>query len=145
MIRPFDITEMREYLRLCKDLHSEGSVSSLKLSPQKLMLSLSRPDLFHEMAWEGEVAVGMCVGWVEDTFFGPDLVAHQHLFYVSPSHRGGMIGKHLMKRFESWALSQQAKEIWVSQATSIQIDRTRSLFEALGFTTVGFIARKVIQ
>ena len=144
MIRSFEPGDVPELLRLTRQLHDEGVVRRLKFDAQALLQSFQRPGLFVELAFDGEEAVGLCTGFVEQTFFGPDLVAHQHLFYVVPSHRGGILAARMMHRFETWALLQGAKEVWVSQATGIRPERTRKLFEALGFGTVGFIARKAV-
>jgi ribosomal protein S18 acetylase RimI-like enzyme len=143
MIRNFEPEDWPDFIRLMHSLHEEGAVSTLRFSERDMLQTLKRPDLFNVLAVDpqGNV-VGVCTGWVEKTFFGPDLVAHQHMFYVSPEARGSIYGKELMAAFEAFARDSGAKEIWVSQATGIQVERTQRLFTALGFETVGFVARK---
>lgn len=143
MIKAFDsVMEMPQFLHLAKMLHDEGAVKDLAFDENKMINFTTKEGLFLELAWEGEEAVGFCSGWVEDTFFGDDLVAHQHLWFVVPKHRGSAVGPIMLKRFQSWAFDRGAKEVWVSQATGINSARTLELFEALGFEMVGFIARK---
>ena len=142
MIRAYEPDDLPEFLRLCQQLHEEGSVKELDFSLSKMALFPLKEGLFLELGWSGNAASGMCAGWIDSTFFGEDHVAHMHLWYVEPEFRGGALGPILLKRFEGWAFDQGAKEIWVSQATGINSARTLELFEALGFEMVGFIARK---
>jgi GNAT superfamily N-acetyltransferase len=144
MIRSFEPGDTPTFLRLAQQLHDEGVVRELKFDAQAMRRMLEQPGLFIELAFDGDEPVGLFTGFVQETFFGPDVVAHQHLMYIVPSHRGGMLATRMMHRFETWALLQGAKEVWVSQATGIRPERTRKLFEALGFGTVGFIARKAV-
>ncbi len=143
MIRNFEPEDWPDFIRLMHALHEEGAVSSLRFSERDMLNSLKRPELFNILAIdpEGNV-VGVCMGWVERTFFGPDMIAHQHMFYVSPEARGSVYGKELMQAFEQFARDSGAKEIWVSQATGINVERTQRFFNLLGFETVGCIARK---
>jgi GNAT superfamily N-acetyltransferase len=144
MIRPFEPEDWPEFIRLMHRLHEEGAASTLAFSERAMLESLKRPGMFHILAISGEgEVVGVCMGYLDKTFFGPDLVAHQHIFYVVPEARGGWWAREMMRAFEGWACSAGAKEIWVSQATGIQIERTQRFFEALGFEAVGCIARKV--
>jgi GNAT superfamily N-acetyltransferase len=144
MIKTYEPGDWPAFLRLVKQLHAEGAVRTLQFDERAMLKMVEKPGLFIEMAWIGGEAVGLFTGLVEETFFGPDIVAHQHLLYIEPAHRGGILAAQMMHRFETWALLQNAKEIWVSQATGIQPERTRKLFEALGFKTIGFIARKAV-
>jgi GNAT superfamily N-acetyltransferase len=143
MIRPFEPEDWPQFIALMHSLHAEGVVSSLRFSERDMLDSLKRPGLFHVLAEDaaGNV-VGVCMGWVEKTFFGPDLIAHQHIFYVEKSARGGFFGKEMMGAFERFARENGAKEVWVSQATGIEVERTAKFFNLLGFQVVGSIARK---
>lgn len=143
MIRQFEPEDWPEFIRLMHALHEEGATSTLRFSERDMLQNIKRPGLFHILAIDpaGNV-VGVCMGWVEKTFFGPDMVAHQHIFYVRPEARGSVYGKELMSAFEMWAKDSGAKEIWVSQATGINVERTQRFFNILGFETVGCIARK---
>jgi len=143
ILEPFEPEDWPHFIHLMHRLHEEGAVSTLRFSERDMLDSLKKPGMFHVIARDADyVPVGVCMGWVEKTFFGPDLVAHQHIFYVVPEARGTLCAKWMMKAFEEWARERGAKEIWVSQATGINVDRTQKFFEVLGFQTVGCIARK---
>jgi GNAT superfamily N-acetyltransferase len=144
MIRFFEPEDWPQFIRLMHNLHEEGATRTLRFSERDMLESLKRPGLFHLVAEDpaGNV-VGVCMGWVEKTFFGPDLVAHQHMFYVAPEARGGSYAWEMMHGFEEWAIAQGAREIWVSQATGIKTEGFRKFLESLGFEAVGCIARKV--
>lgn len=145
MIRPFEPEDWPVFIQLMHALHEEGGVRSLRFSERDMLDSIKKPDLYHVLATreDGEV-VGCCMGWVEKTFFGPDLIANQHLFYVVPYARGGHYAREMMKAFEEWAIDNDAHEIWVSQATGIKVEQTRKFFEHLGFVTMGSIAKKSV-
>jgi len=142
LLREFLPEDWPQFVRLMRALHQEGEVKSLRFSERKLLQSLGRPGMFHLMAFDGMEAVGICMGWVEETFFGPDLVGHQHIFYVTPSHRGRFLGPQMMRAWEEWCRMKGAKELWVSQATGIASERTAKLFTRLGYRVLGVIARK---
>lgn len=144
MIRPFEPEDWPEFIRLVRNLHEEADIRDLPLSDRYMLNSIKREGLFHELAWQEDEAVGICMGWVEETFFGPAKVGHQHMFYVAPHARGGLLARTMLHRFERWCIEQGAEEVWVSQATGINVERTEEFFHALGFQPVGFIARKAV-
>lgn len=144
MIRPFAPEDWPEFIRLMHRLHEEGAAATLTFSERSMLESLKRPGMFHVLAVNGnDEVVGVCMGYLDKTFFGSDILAHQHIFYVVPEARGGWWAWEMMKAFERWARAEGAKEIWVSQVTGIQVERTQKFFEACGFEAVGCIARKV--
>jgi GNAT superfamily N-acetyltransferase len=86
---------------------------------------------------------GVMAGSVFPHFFGTDLIASDLCLYTDPtSRRSGLVAALLLKAFETWAEAQGASKIILGVSTGIEVDRTTTLYERLGYTMVGPIMQK---
>jgi GNAT superfamily N-acetyltransferase len=90
-----------------------------------------------DLAFSNGVLIGFMLGVVHETIFNNIIRASDIGVYVTPPHRGNKIADALVKRFETWAISRGAKQIWLGQTTNHKIENTKSFYERLGYTVVG--------
>jgi len=88
-------------------------------------------------AYDGDKLVGMIMGYLTPYYFGNDMLACDHLWYVDPKYRGSRTGLRLLKEFRSWSLDLGAKEVCIGVSTGTDVDRTGALLERIGFVHVG--------
>jgi GNAT superfamily N-acetyltransferase len=146
MIKTFEPEDWPHFISLVRALYAESTFSGdLVLNERGVLEALKKEGMWGVLAYnENEEAIGMCFAYVEKPYFSSDLIATQHYFYILPAFRGNGVAKELFGAFEMWARDQGVSECWVSQATGIEVDRTREVFEHFGYQTVGFIGRKVV-
>jgi len=135
-----------EMLRLGHMMKLEGTFANCDWDEQKLLNLFEQPYIFCTLAQnpEGEY-VAFFLGMVCPQFFGNDLVANDLAVFVHPDYRGGSYFVRLTHEFEAWAISMGAKEIYLGQSTGINIEKTRTLFERLGYQPIGYSAKKEIK
>jgi len=109
-----------------------GKVAALA---QRLCVENPRGAVF--IAHDGGGVVGMMAGSVAEHFFGFSLTAFDFALYVRPEHRGGSVAVRLVKAFEEWARAAGAEDIALGISTGVHADRTKQLYERLGYTVVG--------
>lgn len=145
IFKTFEPEDWPHFVKLARALHEESVFATdLPLKERGLLNALRHPQMWGVIAYEEEEPVGMCFAYVEHPYFSSALIANQHYFYVLPAHRGNGLGKELLEQFESWSRDQGVSEMWISQATGIETEKTREMFEHFNYETMGFIARKVI-
>ena len=88
--------------------------------------------------------VGMVVGMLVPTWFGDgsEFVASDLALYVEPEHRGTLAAPRLIRAFERWAVAHGAREVSLGVSTEIHAERTRELYERLGFKPTGYLTVK---
>ena len=130
-------------------MHGESAFSERVFSSEKLGSLLhhyvNTPEhCFGAVAYIGPDMVGMFAGYTTDYFFGPELVACDLFWYVSPAHRGSRAGLKLLRSFESWAKSRGVSEISAGVSTAVAFERTGALLQRLGYTQVGGNYKRVV-
>jgi GNAT superfamily N-acetyltransferase len=76
-------------------------------------------------------------GVVHETLFNDIVRASDVGMYIIPGYRGGKLIDELLDRFEAWAISRGANQLWLGQTTGNRIDLTKRFYERLGYTVVG--------
>lgn len=69
-------------------------------------------------------------------------VAYDNIFYVEPEHRGGFGIASLIRDYYKWATDKGAREVCISTASGIDVDKVCSLFEVLDFKLIGYQFRR---
>lgn len=135
-----------EMLRLGHLMKLEGAFANCDWDEQKLLNLFEQPHVFCVLAknTHGEY-VAFFLGAVHQQYFGNDWVATDLATFVHPEHRGGSYFLRLVKEFEAWAQSLGVKEIYLSQSTGINIEKTKSMFERLGYQAIGYSTKKEIK
>lgn len=135
-----------QMLRLGHLMKMEGAFVNCDWDEQKLLRLFEQPNIFCVLAQndEGEY-VAFFLGMACPQFFGNDLIATDLAMFVHPDYRGGSYFVRLAKEFETWARLVGAKEIYLGQSTGINIEKTKSMFERLGYQPIGYSAKKEIH
>ena len=135
-----------EMLRLGHLMKIEGAFVNCDWDEQKLLNLFEQPNIFCVLGQnEGGEYVSFFLGMVCQQFFGNDWVATDLAMYVHPDYRGGSYFVRMTKEFEIWARNVGAKEIYLGQSTGINIEKTKSMFERLGYQPIGYSAKKELQ
>lgn len=139
MIRPMTAQDIPALLVLGAAMHGESRYAKLDFDSEKLRLlgetMLGNPDSWLALVAErdGDI-IGFCCGYVAPHFFGNDLTSGDLAIYVSPDHRGGMIGARLVKAYDAWCSKKGVKQPLLGVSAGITPDRTGQLYERLGYT-----------
>lgn len=148
MIRPAKPEDIPAIVALGRAMHAESPrYSRLRYDPEKVANLLRRmvegtlttnPTGGAFVAVKDGTIIGMIGGYVVETFFGPDTVASDYAFYITPSERRkGRTAAGLVLAFEAWAIAQGVADIVPGVSTMIETQSTRRLFEKLGYEHYG--------
>lgn len=87
--------------------------------------------------------VGMLAGVVAPYFFAKALYASDVVFYVHPDYRGKTLGVQLLKEWDR-VMSEDGRivESTLGISSEISSDRTRALYEKLGYRAAGHLMVK---
>lgn len=90
-----------------------------------------------------DVAVGMLLCELQDSYFGKDKVAMDRLLVLEPLHRGHCMRQiqQVIGEYKDWARSNGAKLVMLATTTGIESDKTKMLFEYLDFAQIGTVHR----
>lgn len=94
-------------------------------------------DIFCSVAEKDGEPVGIMAGCVFPSHIFTGNVAYDLFLYVLPEHRGSLIAKYLLQRYEDWAMTKDVLEIGFGIISNINADRTGKLAERLGYQFVG--------
>ncbi len=94
---------------------------------------------------EGEGIVGAVIGAIVPYFFGNDLIACDDAIYVKEKFRNFYAARKLINKFSEWGKSKGAKEICLGLSSGLATDRTKKLYEYLGFESHGYILKKRVK
>lgn len=87
--------------------------------------------------------VGYLVGFKIPYDFNENYYFSSDIFmYVHPKYRGKFLAKRMAKEFEKWSRDQGCLETTLGTITEIATERTKKLYNKLGFKTVGYFFRK---
>lgn len=141
-----DIEILRMAKEFCKDVdlteHVDDNV--LLMSCIQTRNDIDRKQVNCFIAYDGEHAIGFLVGVTTGAFHRHGIVAEQKLCYVTPTARGTLAVKLLIRAFERWARINGATQIFTGTANQRYAERTSKLFEHLGYARVGSLHVKEI-
>jgi len=130
---------------LAKEMAAESSFRDSSWNAAKLEALLSSPSVYCALVKGEEGYYGGIIGIITEQFFGDDLIACDLGLFILQRKRGGSAAPRLIQAFEHWAKEQGAKEIHMSQSTGVEMDRTRRLYESMGYTVTGFSSKKEVK
>jgi len=70
--------------------------------------------------------------------------ARDLLIWIAPAWRGSSLGIRLIRAVEDWAKANEITDLFLSQSTGIEVERTAGFYSRLGYTVSGFISHKRI-
>jgi GNAT superfamily N-acetyltransferase len=71
--------------------------------------------------------------------------ARDLLVWVAPPWRKSTLGIRLIDAIEDWAVREKVDDLYLSQSTGIEVERTAKLYQRKGYTLSGFISHKRIN
>lgn len=89
--------------------------------------------------------IGYLLGFTQKFIFNKDKYASDLLLYVDDKYRGKLVGKKLLTDFEKWSKDLGCKEILLGTKTEITTERTKQLYNKLGYNTVGYLFSKKVN
>ena len=117
----------------------------LEYAMSSLLSAIADPKSCVLVAVRGSSIVGFLYATVSTFFWSRTPVAVDQLLYVTPEHRGRVYGVHLLRAYEAWAKAQGVPEIRISIASGITEERTRKLYQRLGYEQLGSVYRKELH
>ena len=82
-------------------------------------------------------AVGLLAATADHHFFSSAVGATCLMFYVRPSHRGGMAAVILLHSFKRWAKVHGASRLYIHVTSGLHVGRTGKMLRRLGFKQTG--------
>lgn len=104
--------------------------------------SLLYDSTYCKLLVKGGVVVGFLWATLTNFPWSRGLVAYDNIFYVEPVHRGGFGIVSLIRDYYKWATDKGAREVCISTASGIDIEKVCGLFEALDFKLIGYQFRR---
>lgn len=137
-----------ELLELGKHLHQESRYSAGEYNKESIWNLLGMiakfPEKFHISCYKdknGKIR-GFFAGQVTIEYFTGRKIASDLGMYVSPELRGSPIFIRLLKSFEDWSRATGAKKIILYHSTGITPEKTKELFQKLGYEQYGYLVDK---
>lgn len=132
-----------QVLDLARAMHSESVAHrSLPLDEARVLEQLrmphDNPNVYFKIAVRGTEVVGGFFAIIAPVFFSGEMVTRDLAWFVKPSRRGGYAAALLVADWERWGKAKGVKKFMLGQSTGVEIEKTRHLFERLGYRTVGF-------
>jgi GNAT superfamily N-acetyltransferase len=123
MIRPYRTTDVVRVVELGKQMHAEGPYQRLLFDVDKVIETLSYT-MTAGFAMVGEVdgrveAFGF--GHLTEYSFSRQLMLVDHAFYVTPEHRGKMLGLQLLKAYIKFGTENGATEVLVGGSHGFEL------------------------
>jgi GNAT superfamily N-acetyltransferase len=85
---------------------------------------------------------GLILMGMSQHYFSTYKWATDFAFFVVPEHRGGLLGRRLLKEAEKWAKENGASEMTILHNTGIETDNSPRFFNGAGYETKGHIFTK---
>lgn len=131
------------------EMHKESRYSKFPLDIYKCKAlvyeAIKNPKQYCAYLYEENgVIEGFFLGYVNEFYFGNEIIAQDLGLFVRKSRRGCMAALNLIKKYEAWAKDVCADEIQLGLTTGVDHDRTSKLYEKLGFLASGTVFKKEI-
>ena len=89
------------------------------------------------IALDDERPIGVFAGHTSDFYFSSDKFARDVLWYVREGYRKFGVGLGLLGLFEEWARLENAKMVYLSQDSGINVDKFNRILGKRGYNLVG--------
>ena len=89
------------------------------------------------IALDGDRPIGVFAGHTSDFYFSSDKLARDVLWYVKEEYRKFGVGLGLLALFEEWASRENAKMVYLSQDSGINVDKFNRILGKRGYNLVG--------
>lgn len=90
-----------------------------------------------------DVLIGVVIILISPLWYAPHRrTARDLLVWVRPEWRGQLVGTRLIRAIEEWAGMEGIHDLYLTQGTGINVERTAELYTHLGYSLMGFISHK---
>lgn len=89
-----------------------------------------------------EPGKGFMIGAINHPWYSRRVEAYEQLLYIRPEHRGGMLAVRLIRAWEALARARGAAVCNVGASSGMAEDRTRELYQRLGYSYHGQSLKK---
>ena len=114
--RFFEPNDLEWLINISKKHHEESDWSEVKYSEEKcdkyIRAATNDPNYFGIIAEKDEERIGFMAGRLLEYYFSHEKYARQVDIYVDPTHRNGMAGIFMMRKFIEWAKMKGALEVY---------------------------------
>lgn len=124
-------------INLLKQMHKETKYSKFRLDENKLRSTLEH--LIEKKQFIRVSDDAIMIGVIEETFFGPDLIANDVLLYVSEKKRGLGIAESLIEEFKRWSIGNGAVSCIIGQTTGVYKNQFKALMRKVDAKQIGVV------
>lgn len=142
IIRPAQLSDLVRLAEIGAVLHSESEhfqrcrYASGKVQSFLGVLMQSADGLVLVVEKDG-IVIGGIAAMVAEQWYSFDRIATDVSVFILPEHRGGTAPARLLNAYREWAESRGAVYALAGISTSVTVERTQALYEALGARYVG--------
>lgn len=148
VVRPWVEDDLDALIDMGRRFHDEAEAyHNFEFSPHRIMQNFFAVLGSHDqvgLCYDDGGIKGAIAGAIYPQFFSKGLTASELFLFVEQTARGGVIGKRLIRAFETWAISMGACEIRVGVSAGIKSERTIGLYGKLGYNPTATQLRKVL-
>lgn len=143
IVREINPDDAVKLIELGKQFHKESPFHSrYKFDVNKSVnfmksLALSSDCCFYVATDKNNKILGIVGGQMLSLYYTEDKYASELIFYVSPESRGGRTALSLLRKFESWAKDNGAKDVELGVVTGINAKKADSFFKKAGYNYLG--------
>lgn len=144
MIEIYNGTQWDAFIELSHKMHAESSFKDIGFNDSKVFNLVQDSDVFLALYKRDDKYIGFMLAGISTYFFGDETSSYDMALFVDPEYRGGFAVVRLVQSYEDWARSKNVSEIYLSQFTGVDIDKTSKLYSKLGYTQLGCTTKKRI-
>lgn len=143
-VRKLKVGEIKLMVLAGQELHHQSAYAHMDYDCGKVaqlaFVALQKPDQFFiETITHNDVPIGLLFAGLSESYFGTDKMAKDLVFFVIPQAQGrcGDAMREMVENYRAWAIENGAKMITLGVSTQINAEKTRGLFEHMGFPQTG--------
>jgi len=149
IIKAVDATNIDATMVLCEYYREEADISDDDYDHNSVLETIKTRSIHPEYCWfnlyEGQRPVGFISGCLTQAPWNNKILyAHIELVFILESHRNLDNFKMLIDAFTKWAKQFKVVDITAGDI-GINVDRTRKLYEHLGFTQGLWMIKEMIN
>lgn len=144
-IRLASTDDLAQILQMGESMHAESSYQHMRYDARQYgefvvnLLAGQDSGQAHAVfvADDGSTLQGIILCSAMSSFFGPDSIAYEHLFYVRPASRAHGVGLQLLHAWRDWADEWGVKRIIAGNSAGMDDGIYTSLLSRAGFRRAG--------
>lgn len=149
IIKAVDSTNIDSTMVLCEYYREEAGISDDDYDHNSVLETIKTRSIHAEYCWfnlyEGQRPVGFISGCLTQAPWNKNILyAHIELVFILESHRSLDNFKMLIDAFTKWGTQFKVVDITAGDI-GINVDRTRKLYEHLGFTQGLWMTKEMIN